>query len=132
MRAVLLATQDRPADTASMKEFGSVEPKIEQLPEDTENVLVDTGYDKNAFADRIGCEEQGHRTGRRFLWPPNQQRRRASLLVPGEIQAAQVPLVVGCPARVCFLGSQGQPKTVSQTPDTKGLLSCIDTCTKQW
>jgi hypothetical protein len=59
------------ADTASVKEFRSFDPKINQLPEETENVLADTGYDKNEFGDRIEHEEQGQRTGRRFICPPN-------------------------------------------------------------
>ena len=59
------------ADTASMKEFTSFEPKIDQLPEDMENALADKGYDKNDFGDRIEYDEQGRRTGRRFICPPN-------------------------------------------------------------
>lgn len=64
------------ADTASMKEFASFEPKIDQLPEDTENVLADTGYDKNEFGDRIECDQQGRRTGRRFICPPNSRNSK--------------------------------------------------------
>ena len=60
-------------DTASTKEFASFDSKIDQLPEDTENVLADTGYDKNDFGDRIEYDEQGHRTGRRFICPPNRR-----------------------------------------------------------
>ena len=64
------------SDTASMKEFASFAPKIEQLPEDTENVLADTGYDKNDFGDRIEYNEQGHRTGRRSICPPNRRNSK--------------------------------------------------------
>jgi hypothetical protein len=60
-------------DTASAKEFTSFDSKIDQLSEDTENVLADTGYDKNDFGDRIEYDEQGHRTGRRFICPPNRR-----------------------------------------------------------
>jgi len=40
-------------DSASTKEFASFASKINPLPEETENVVADAGYDKNEFADRI-------------------------------------------------------------------------------
>jgi len=59
------------ADTASVKEFASFESKIDHLAEETKNVLVDSGYDKNALADQVEYDEKGRRTGRRFICPQN-------------------------------------------------------------
>lgn len=72
-------------DTASAKEFSTFDPKIDQLPEQTRQVLADTGYDKNEFGDRIEYDDRGRRTGRRFLCPQNRRntRKRAKCL-PGE------------------------------------------------
>lgn len=64
------------ADTASVREFRSFDAKIDQLPEDTDNVLADTGYDKNEFADRIEYHDGKRRTGRRFICPPNPRNRK--------------------------------------------------------
>jgi hypothetical protein len=82
--AVVAATEDSTvfpmqasAETASVKEFTSFDRKIEQLPEETQNVLADTGYDKNEFGDRIEYDPQGRRTGRRFLCPPNPRNSQA-------------------------------------------------------
>jgi hypothetical protein len=82
--AVVAATEDSTvfpllasSDTASVKEFTSFDQKIEQLPEETQNVLADTGYDKNEFGDRIEYDPQGQRTGRRFICPPNPRNSQA-------------------------------------------------------
>lgn len=61
------------ADAAGIKEFASFDDKIDELPEDTQYVLADSGYDKNEFGDRIEYDERGRSTGRRFLCSPNRR-----------------------------------------------------------
>ena len=41
------------------------------MPEQTKNVLADSGYDSNHYGDRIEYDNQGQPTGRRFLCPAN-------------------------------------------------------------
>jgi len=64
------------ADVASTSECTSFASKIDPLPEATENVLADSGYDKNEFGERIEYDSQERRTGRRFLCPPNPRKTR--------------------------------------------------------
>ena len=59
------------ADTANVSEHVSFADKIESLPEATENVLADSGYDNNDYGERIEFNKQGRRTGRRFVCPAN-------------------------------------------------------------
>jgi hypothetical protein len=80
---VVTASPDSPvfpllasADTASVKEFASFDDKIDQLPEKTNHVLADSGYDKNEFGDRIEYDPEGRTTGRHFICAPN--RRNSS------------------------------------------------------
>lgn len=61
------------ADTACAKETTTFEPKIDHLPEKTEQVLADSGYDSNHVAERIEWEEGRRRTQRRFLCPENRR-----------------------------------------------------------
>lgn len=61
------------SDTASVKEFASFDDKIDELPEETNNVLADSGYDKNEFGDRIEYDPRGRATGRHFICPPNRR-----------------------------------------------------------
>jgi Transposase DDE domain len=66
-------------DTASRSEQKSILDKIAELPDQTEYVLLDAGYDSNAVGETVeGDEEQ--RTGRRCLCPPvprpNTKRQR--------------------------------------------------------
>jgi len=65
----LLASVD-PANRHEGISFGE---KISQLPEAVRNVLVDAGYDKNEYGERIEYDAQGRRTGRRFVCPPIQR-----------------------------------------------------------
>jgi hypothetical protein len=58
-------------DTASVSEHTTFGEKINQLHEDVENVLADSGYDNNDFGERIEWNEKGQRTGKRFLCPEN-------------------------------------------------------------
>lgn len=64
------------SDTASVKEFASFEGKIDELPEETNHVLADSGYDKNEFGDRIEYDPRGRSTGRRFICAPNRRNSR--------------------------------------------------------
>lgn len=59
--------------TASEKETTSFDPKIKNLPEETESVLADSGYDSNHVAERIEWEVNRRRTHRRFLCPENRR-----------------------------------------------------------
>jgi len=61
------------AETASAKETTTFDRKINDLPDSTKNVAVDSGYDSNRVAERIEYSEEGRRTGRRFLCPENKR-----------------------------------------------------------
>jgi len=61
------------ADTANASEYVSCEPKLACLLQQTRYVLVDGGYDCNRFGDRVEWDEQGRRTGRRFICPRNRR-----------------------------------------------------------
>jgi Transposase DDE domain len=61
------------AATASVKETQSFDAKIDDLPESTENVSADSGYDSNHVGEQIEYTEDGKRTGRRFLCPENKR-----------------------------------------------------------
>jgi hypothetical protein len=62
----LLASAD-PANRHEGKTFGD---KIAYLPAAVRNVLVDSGYDKNEYGERIEYDDDGQRTGRRYICPP--------------------------------------------------------------
>ncbi|MBN1395402.1 MAG: transposase [Pirellulales bacterium] len=68
-------------DTASAKETQTFDEKIDDLPDETDRVLADSGYDGNDVAERIEYDEAGRRTGRRFFCPEN---RRGSKRGPKE------------------------------------------------
>ncbi len=61
--------------TACQKETTSFELKIDDLPEATDYVLADSGYDSNHVAERIEWEDD-RRTGRRFLCPENRRNSK--------------------------------------------------------
>ena len=61
------------AGTASAKETRTFDEKIDDLPDSTENVSADSGYDSNHVAERIEYTAEGKRTGRRFLCPENKR-----------------------------------------------------------
>jgi len=69
-------------DTASVKESATFDEKIDDLPEETDHVLADSGYDSNNLAERIEYDKEDRRTGRRFLCPEN---RRGSKHRPGTV-----------------------------------------------
>lgn len=59
------------ASTACKKETTSFRDKIEHLPEETDFVLADSGYDSNHLGEQIEWHDGRRRTGRRFLCPEN-------------------------------------------------------------
>ena len=65
-------------DTASAKETQTSADKIEDMPEDTNYVLADSGYDSNELGERVEYDEQDRRTGRRFLCPENRRGSKRS------------------------------------------------------
>jgi hypothetical protein len=65
------------AATASAKETQTFDAKINDLPDTTENVSADSGYDSNHLAERIEWTADGKRTGRRFLCPENKRSSKA-------------------------------------------------------
>lgn len=71
-------------DTASVKETQTFDEKIDNLPEKTDRVLADSGYDSNEIASRIEYDEEDRRTGRRFLCPENRRgsKREANATAP--------------------------------------------------
>jgi hypothetical protein len=58
-------------DTASVSESATFAAKIPDLPQPTEYVDADSAYDVDAYQQAIEEDEQGQRTGRRFLCPEN-------------------------------------------------------------
>src|SRR5262249_55270195 len=60
-------------DTASAKETQTFAEKVEELLEETDYVLADSGYDSNELGERIEYDEQDQRTSRRFLCPENRR-----------------------------------------------------------
>lgn len=57
------------ADAASRSEQKSCLEKVSLLPQETYFVLADSGYDSNAVGEAVEWNENGRRTGRRFLCP---------------------------------------------------------------
>jgi hypothetical protein len=76
-------------DTASTSETRTLAAKIEQFPEGTEVVLVDSGYDANHLGERVEYDDQGKRTGRRFLCPPNPRNNKRSKKGPCHADASR-------------------------------------------
>lgn len=66
------------ASTACEKETTSFDDKIDHLPEETGNVLADSGYDSNHVAERIEWQDERRRTGRRFLCPENRRNTKSA------------------------------------------------------
>ena len=60
-------------DTASAKETRSFDGKIDELHEETDYVLADSGYDSNDIAEKIEYDEEDRRSQRRFLCPENRR-----------------------------------------------------------
>jgi hypothetical protein len=58
-------------DTASAAEVRTFADKVPQLPAKTQTVSLDSGYDANVLGESVEWDQQGRRTGRRFLCPEN-------------------------------------------------------------
>jgi hypothetical protein len=58
-------------DSASTSEMRTFTAKIDALPEGTQTVSADSAYDANHLGEKVEYDEQGQRTGRRFLCPEN-------------------------------------------------------------
>src|SRR5262249_43415 len=63
--------------------------KIDDLPEATEAVLADSGYDANALAERVEYDAQQKRTGRRFLCPENPRNNKRPKKKPCKADASR-------------------------------------------
>jgi DDE family transposase len=69
-------------DTASASETRTFADKIDDLPAGTRTASADSGYDMNEYGERIEYDEQGRRTGRRFLCPENPRNTKGRKLKP--------------------------------------------------
>jgi hypothetical protein len=67
-------------DTASASETRTFADKIDDLPAGTQTASADSGYDMNEYGERIEYDEQGRRTGRRFLCPENPRNTKGRKL----------------------------------------------------
>jgi DDE family transposase len=65
-------------DTASAKETQTVGDKIADLPDTTDHVLADSGYDSNEVGESVEYDANDQRTGRRFLCPANRRGSKQS------------------------------------------------------
>ena len=74
----LLAT----VDTASAGETKTFALKIADLPNETDTVSADSGYDANHLGERIEYDDKGKRTGRRFLCPENPRNNKRKKTKP--------------------------------------------------
>jgi DDE family transposase len=69
-------------DTASASETRTLGPKIDELPATTKTVSADSGYDMNEYGERIEYDNDGRRTGCRFLCPENPRNTKGRKLKP--------------------------------------------------
>jgi hypothetical protein len=80
--------------TASAAETKSFAEKIDDLPDQTKTVSLDSGYDSNALAERVEFDERGRRTGRRYLCPENPRnsgrKRTKSYVAPATLRSRQL------------------------------------------
>lgn len=69
-------------DTASVKETQTFAGKVGELPEQTDYVLADSGYDSNEVAEQIEYDDKDQRTGRRYLCPENRRGSKQTATDP--------------------------------------------------
>lgn len=69
-------------DIASASETRMFGEKIDELPDATETVSADSGYDMNEYGERLEYTDRGQRTGRRFLCPENPRNTKGRKLKP--------------------------------------------------
>jgi len=77
------------ADVASASEPRSFRKKIAELPSSTRHVCADAGYDANYLGEAVEFDEQGRRTGRRFLCPENPRHNQRRKTKPCSADAAR-------------------------------------------
>jgi len=76
-------------NTASASETRTCRDKLDALPEQTETVSLDRAYDANALAERVEFDDDGRRTGRRFLCPENPRHSGRVKTKPGGADASR-------------------------------------------
>jgi Transposase DDE domain len=76
-------------DTASASETRSSPEKIAELPADVQVVLADSGYDTNQLGEHVEFNNQGGRTGRRFVCPHNPRNDKRPKTKPGHADASR-------------------------------------------
>jgi Transposase DDE domain len=76
-------------ETASTSETKTFADKIDDLPPQTKTICADSGYDSNALAERVEFDEQGRRTGRRYLCRENPRNNRRKKTKPGKADKAR-------------------------------------------
>jgi hypothetical protein len=76
-------------DTASASETRTGAEKIAELPTGTRTVLADSGYDTNQLGEQVEFNDQGARTGRRFVCPQNPRNDRRPKTKPGHADASR-------------------------------------------
>ena len=77
------------ADVASSSETRRFDDKIDGLPVQTVTVSADSGYDANHLGERVEYDEQGCRTGRRYLCPENPRNGQRPKTKPGGADASR-------------------------------------------
>jgi hypothetical protein len=76
-------------DTASASETRTFDEKVDELPQGTKTVLIDSAYDSNHLGERVEFDEQGKRTGRRFVCPPNPRNNQRPKTKPCKADASR-------------------------------------------
>jgi hypothetical protein len=76
-------------DTASASETRTFDEKVDELPQGTKTVLIDSAYDSNHLGERVEFDKQGKRTGRRFVCPPNPRNNQRPKTKPCKADASR-------------------------------------------
>jgi hypothetical protein len=76
-------------DVASASEPRSFQQKIGLLPTGTITVSADSGYDANYLGETVEYDDNGKRTGRRFLCPENPRNHKRTKTKPGNAAASR-------------------------------------------
>lgn len=76
-------------DTASASETRTGPEKIAELPTGVRTMLADSGYDTNQLGEQVEFNDQGARTGRRFVCPQNPRNDKRPKTKPGHADASR-------------------------------------------
>jgi len=76
-------------DVASASETRTFADKIDLLPDETQTVSLDSGYDTNHLAERVEYDGRGRRSGRRYLCPENPRNNQRPKTKPGGADASR-------------------------------------------